>query len=286
MPAAEVPNLQTAASKVHIHGLLDSPGLRLPTVIGLLGCVLFAAVPAAAQQERVVNGGFEAGGKAGVELFPGWDQIGPADNHSNYGVAKSGAAPDVASQGGFYAYFHGNPTDSSQDCLGQTLHLTPGAHYTIRYDLATDGPTLGSGATMWAVIGTSFGIDLSQDVMLTAWRPEAAAAQPYRTFTTEYVATNATVILSFHGINAASSFLLDNVSVTPAPPRLNIALSQNNTLNFTWPLWAATARLQNAASPDASFWTTLPAIPTSNAGVNQIALPAAAGAQFYRLTLP
>src|ERR1017187_750599 len=79
----------------------------------------FSAGAVFAQQNLIVNGSFESGG-AGIENFPGWDAIGPADNNSNYGVAQSSVSPDVAEQGNFFAYFHGHPTDSSQDCLGLT----------------------------------------------------------------------------------------------------------------------------------------------------------------------
>ncbi len=77
--------------------------------IWVLGVVLagVGAGGALAQTNMVVNGGFE-GGKAGVQSFANWDWIGPADNNSDYGVAQSSAAPDVAEQGNFYAYFHGH----------------------------------------------------------------------------------------------------------------------------------------------------------------------------------
>src|SRR6266700_3369030 len=106
----------------------------------------FSAGSVFAQQNLIVNGSFESGG-AGIEHFPGWDAIGPANNNSDYGVAQSSVSPDVAEQGNFFAYFHGHPTDSSQDCLGQTVHLTVGAQYTISYYMATDGSTLGFDAT-------------------------------------------------------------------------------------------------------------------------------------------
>src|SRR5205085_758479 len=144
---------------------------------------LLFALSGAAQTNLVVNGSFETG-PAGEDTFPGWDGNGPADNNSHYGVATSGVFPDVAQQGSLFAYFHGHPTDASQDCLGQTLHLTVGAQYTISYYLATDGTTLGSGAAMWVVIGPSFGIDYSQDLSLTAYFPNSSNSIPYQKFTT------------------------------------------------------------------------------------------------------
>src|SRR5580700_7078448 len=89
-------------------------------VLGLSAGAVFA------QTNLIVNGSFETG-PAGIQNFPGWDQIGPAGDNSDYGVAESSVYPDVAEQGNFYAYFHGHPTDTSQDCLGQTVNLTVGA---------------------------------------------------------------------------------------------------------------------------------------------------------------
>jgi len=241
-----------------------------------------------AQQNLIVNGSFESGG-AGVTHFPSWDQIGPADNHSDYGVAQSNVSPDVAQQGSFYTYFHGNPTDSSQDCLGQTVNLTVGAQYTISYYLATDGTTLGSGAAMYVVIGTSFGIDYSQDVLLTAYLPNSPSALPYQKFTTTITATNAIEILSFHGFDATSSILLDNVSMTlavPSAPQLNLSLSPTNTLVFTWISPTAGYHLQANGSLDATNWVTLTNEPATVGSSNQIVLPAPASNAFYRLTLP
>lgn len=238
-----------------------------------------------AQQNLIVNGSFESGG-AGFQHFPGWDAIGPADNHSDYGVAQSSIDPDVAEQGNFYAYFHGNPTDSSQDCLGQTVSLTVGAQYTISYYLATDGTTLGSGAAMYVVIGTSFGIDYSHDVSLTTYLPNSSNAIPYQKFTTTITATNSSEILSFHGFDATSSVLLDNVSMTLAGPQLNLSLSPTNTLVFAWTSPTAGYHLQVNASPGTTNWLTLTNEPVTAGSSNQLILPAPASNVFYRLTQP
>ena len=243
-----------------------------------------AAGTAFAQTNLIVNGSFETGG-AGLQHFPGWDAIGPADNNSDYGVAQSSASPDMAEQGGFYAYFHGHPTDGSQDCLGQTLKLTVGAQYTISYYLATDGTTLGSGAVMWVDLGTSFGIDYSKDKQLTAYWPNSSNALPYQKFTTTITATNASEILSFHGVDAASAILLDNVSVT-LTPQLNLGISSTNKLVFTWTSPTNGFVLQTNASLFTTDWGTLTNKPVTIGSSNQVVLPAPAGDLFYRLTLP
>src|SRR5579871_843484 len=136
-----------------------------------------------AQSNLVVNGSFEAG-PDGKQQFTAWNWLGPADNNSNYGVTNS---PDLAEQGTNYAYFRGHPTDNSQDCLGTGFHLKLGALYNISYYLGTDG-AIGNGAAMWVVIGPSFGIDLSQDIMLTAFFPNSSTPLPYQQFSSIYLA--------------------------------------------------------------------------------------------------
>jgi len=262
--------------------------IKISSLISTVSLVLGLSVDAVfAQSNLVVNGNFEAGG-AGIENFPGWDLIGPADNFSDYGVAQSSVSPDVAEQGSFYAYFHGHPTDDSQDCLGKTLNLTVGAQYTISYYLATDGTTLGSDAAMYVVIGTSFGIDYSQDASLTSYLPNSASAIPYQKFTTNITATASSEMLSFHGYDATSAILLDNVSVTlviPPPPLLNLHLFETNSLVFTWTNQAP-GYLQANASLDTTNWVALTNTPVTVGVSNQIILPAPGSNMFYRLALP
>jgi hypothetical protein len=260
--------------------------IKMSARIWIVGLALgWSAGAAFAQPNMIVNGSFETG-PAGLQKFPGWDQIGAADNNSDYGVAQSSVSPDVAEQGNFYAYFHGHPTDDSQDCLGQTIHLTVGAQYTISYYLGTDGTTLGSGAAMYVVIGTSFGIDYSQDVSLTEYEPNASNALPYQKFTSTITATNSTEILSFHGFDATSSILVDNVTMTPAAPQLNLKFSPTNGLVFKWTSATNGFRIQANASPASTNWVTLTNAPVTAGLTNQIVLPTPVSTMFYRLTLP
>lgn len=253
--------------------------------------VHLGALNAHAQTNLVPNGSFEAG-PAGVQTFTGWNWLGPADNFSNYGVAQSTSYPDVAEDGNYYAYFRGHPTDNSQDCLGTTVNVTVGGLYHISFYVGTDGPTAGTGAALWAVIGTSFGIDLTQDVLLAAFYADSSNAIPYRQFSVNYLATTAWPILSFHGINATNGMaatnavLLDNIWMTPAYPPLKLSLSGSNELVFQWPFTNSPYRLQANSWPTTTNWTTLTNAPV-NAGTNsQIVLTADASQQFYRLTLP
>jgi hypothetical protein len=263
--------------------------IKMNVLISTIGIALSLSGGAVfAQTNLIVNGSFENGG-AGVQHFSGWDEIGPADNNSDYGVAQSSVSPDMAEQGSFYAYFHGHPTDGSQDCLGQALNLTVGAQYTISYYLATDGNTYGSGAVMYVDFGTSFGINYADDVELTEYTPNSSNAVPYQKFTTTVTATNASEILSFHGVDATSSILLDNVSVTlavPSAPQLNLRVSQTNTLVFTWTSATAGFLLQTNASLVTTNWGMLTNAPETVGSGKQIILPVPARNLFYRLTLP
>jgi hypothetical protein len=258
------------------------------TVISTVALVFGLSAGAAfARQELITNGSFESGAQTNMYGLPGWGWIGPADTNSDFGVAQSSVFPQVAEAGNFYAFFHGYPTDSSQDCLGQTVNLTVGAQYTISYYLATDGTTLGSGAAMYVVIGTSFGIDYSQDELLTSFMPNSSNAVPYQEFTTNITATTPNEILSFHGIDATSSILLDNVSVMPAAPPLNVSLSSSNTLVFTWTGLTTGFLLQANTSLGTTNWVTLTNAPATAGSSNQIILHTPiSGSLFYRLTLP
>ena len=257
------------------------------TLIAAVGLALVLAGGAAfGRQELIANGSFESGAQSNMNNLPGWPWVGPADNNSDYGVAQSSVAPAVAEQGNFYAYFHGHPTDGSQDCLGQDLNLTVGAQYTFSCYLATDGTTFGANASMYIVVGTSFGIDYSQDVLLVAYLPNSSNALPYQKFTTNFTATTGSEIISFHGVDATSSILLDNVSMTPAVPALNLSVSPSNTLVFAWMTPTLGYLVQANESLGTTNWVTLTNAPETVGSSNQIILPTPASTQFYRLALP
>ncbi len=262
---------------LNINGLTITIGL----VLGLYSGAAFA------QTNLIINGSFESGGAA-EGVFQGWDWTGPAGNNSDYGVAQSTIAPDVAQQGDFYTYFHGHPNDGTQDCLGQSVNLTVGAQYNITYYLGTDGTTLNTNAAMWVVIGSSFAIDYSVDTLLTAYYPNSANALPYQKFTTIFTATNANPILSFHGVDPFSSILLDNVSMTLVvpSPQLNVTVSPTSKLVFTWNSSTSGFLLQGNLSLLTTNWVTLTNQPVTVGSSNQIILPAPASNLFYRLTLP
>jgi hypothetical protein len=245
---------------------------------------------AQAQSNLVVNGSFEAG-PVGQNVFTDWHLVNGADNNSNYGVTTNSTSPDVAEQGNYYAYFRGHPTDSSQDCLGTYVSLKLGGIYNISFYLATDGP-LTNGAAMWAQIGPDYGLDPVEDVILTAYFPNSATALPYQLFSTNYVATMTSPILSFHAVNATNgiavtnAILLDNISMVQVYPPLKLNFSKPNSLVFTWPFTNSPYRMQAIGSLSSTNWVTLTNVPVNVGTNNQIALTMSANQQFYRLTLP
>lgn len=265
--------------------------IKVNTVFFIVSLLLVSfAMEPRAQTNLVVNGSFEVG-PPGKGVFTDWNLLGPADNNSDYGVALASGGNEVAEQGNYFAYFRGHPTDNSQDCLGTSVSLNVGALYNISYYLATDGP-LTNGAAIWVVIGTSFGIS-PVDVMLTAFFPNSATALPYQEFSSIYLATNASPILSFHGINATNGIavtngiLLDNVSMVLAYPPMNVSLGQPNSLTFTWPYKNSPYRLQANTELGTTNWTTLTNVPV-NVGTNsQVVMGVSTNpVMFYRLTLP
>jgi hypothetical protein len=265
--------------------------MKVPCMILAVGLLpAWFAGWAQAQSNLVANGSFESG-PVGQNVFTDWPLVDGASDNSDYGVTTNTRPPDMAEQGNYYAYFRGHPTDSSQDCLGQWVTLTVGVVYNISFYLGTDGP-LTNGAAMWAQIGPDYGLDPSDDVILAAYFPNSASALPYQRFSTNYVATMTSPILSFHGVNATNgiaatnSILLDNVSMVPVYPPLKLSFSQPNSLVFNWPYTNSPYRLQAIGSLNSTDWLTLTNVPV-NVGTNsQIALTVSANPQFYRLTLP
>ncbi len=242
-----------------------------------------------AQTNLVANWSFETG-PAGQNVFTDWGWVVGSDNNSDFGVAPATGGNELAEQGNYFAYFRGHPTDNSQDCLGTGVNLKVGGVYNISYYLGTDGP-LTNGAGIWIQIGTSFGLDPSA-VSLPSLFPQSTTAMPYQKFSDNYVATNASVILSFHGINATNGIavtngiLLDSVSMVQTYPPLTLRLSKPASLMFTWPFTNSPYRLQTNTSLNASNWGMLTNKPVNAGTNNQVLLTMPTNLQFYRLTLP
>jgi hypothetical protein len=127
--------------------------------------------------------------------------------------------------------------------------------------------------------------------MLTAFYPNSSSAIPYQKFSTNYLATTASPILSFHGINATngmtstSAILLDNVSMTLTYPPLTCRFSPPN-LVFSWPFTSSPYRLSAEPSLTNTNGVTLTNVPVNVGANSQIVLPVRGNQQFYRLTLP
>jgi hypothetical protein len=164
------------------------------------------------------NGNFELGVTGPTSPFSsstGWNTwLGPAASGSDYGVAMSGTPPKIAEDGSFYAFFHA--TANIADCIGQQLNTVVGHTYVVSFWLATDGPTNAQSSQMQLSWGPDFGVS-SNDGVWTAFQSTSATALPYQHMTQSFTAVTSHDILAFHGYDATSNILLDNVTVTPAP---------------------------------------------------------------------
>ena len=164
------------------------------------------------------NGSFESGVSGAVSPFmssTGWNTwLGPATSGSDYGVAKSSAPPEVAEDGSFYAFFHAN--QNITDCIGQELNTVVGQQYTVSFWWATDGPTSAQSTLLQVSWGPDFAAS-SSDVVVAPYQGTSATALPYQHTTVSFTALTAHPILAFHGFDATSDILLDNVTVMPAP---------------------------------------------------------------------
>jgi hypothetical protein len=164
------------------------------------------------------NGSFESGVSGAESPFTsstGWNTwLGPATSGSDYGVAMSSTAPKVAEDGSFYAFFHAN--QNITDCIGQELNTVVGQQYTVSFWWATDGPTTAQSTQLQVSWGPDFAAS-SNDVVVTPYQGTSATALPYQHTTVSFTALTAHPILAFHGFDATSDILLDNVTVMPAP---------------------------------------------------------------------
>jgi hypothetical protein len=179
-----------------------------------LATVALAAPASAGGSLGFTNGSFESGGAAPFSAStPGWGAwLGPASAGSDYGVALGGAAPKAAEDGEYYAYFHA--TDQITDCIGEQLSTVVGQKYLLSFWVATDGATSSSPSLLQVVWGPDFSTT-SNDVAINAFQPASASALPYQQMTMTFTAKTTHDILAFHGYDATSDILLDNITVTP-----------------------------------------------------------------------
>jgi hypothetical protein len=163
------------------------------------------------------NGSFELGVSGPSSPFSsstGWNTwLGPAFSGSNYGVAMSSTAPRIAEDGSFYAFFHA--TANIADCIGQQLNTVPGQKYVVSFWLATDGPTNAQSSQLQVSWGPDFGVS-NNDAVWTPYQSTSATALPYQHMTETFTALTSHDIMAFHGYDATSDILVDNVTVTAA----------------------------------------------------------------------
>jgi hypothetical protein len=193
-------------------------GLGTFTALVLAVIGLDGRADASVPPPGLVNGSFESGGPTPEFSIsvPGWGAwLGPASSGSDYGIALSSVAPKVAEDGSSYAFFRG--TANIQDCLGQGLTTVVGQQYVVSFWMGTDGPTDGHSDQMVIAWGPDFGVS-SRDLTFTTFQPTSTTALPYQHYTWTVTGLTTNDILSFHGYDAISSILLDNVTVTPVAP--------------------------------------------------------------------
>jgi hypothetical protein len=176
--------------------------------------VAFEGPARAAGPLGFTNGSFESGGAAPfTSSTPGWGQwIGPAAAGSDYGVAQSSVSPKVAQDGSFYAFFHAN--QQIVDCIGETMNTVVGQQYLVSFWLATDGPTNAQSSLMTLVWGPDFA-QSSNDQLFNVYQATSASPQPYAHITLTITAGTNHDILAFHGYDATSDIVIDDVTVTP-----------------------------------------------------------------------
>lgn len=197
--------------------------MKRPTV--LLAIVIPAAFLAAVAQSGAAraqgslgftNGSFELGVSGPVSPFTsstGWNTwLGPASSGSDYGVAMSSTPSKVAEDGNFYAFFHAN--QNITDCIGQQLNTVVGQQYNVSFWWGTDGPTNAQSTELQVSWGPDFGVS-SNDAVVIPYQGTSATALPYQHSTVSFTAVTDHDILAFHGFDATSDILLDNVTVTP-----------------------------------------------------------------------
>jgi hypothetical protein len=196
-----------------------------------------------------MNGSFESGGAQSPigSSCPGWGPWeGPAGSGSKYGIAASSSAPDVAEQGNFYAYFHA--TANIADCVGQSLNTVAGEKYVVSFWLATDGPTDGTTDLMQLSWGPDFASS-SNDVVINAFAPHSSSAVPWQRFTYTITAITSHDFFTFHGYDATSNILLDNVTVTPASAAAAPAMTSWQVILLGVLLLVVGAFVRSSAAP-------------------------------------
>lgn len=177
-----------------------------------IGFLLMAAA-SGAQANLIVNGSFEdttnfvdntgqdndslAGGSTAMT---GWT-ITPGHNVSWIGPTNPFSL--TASSGAYFLDLTDYQTGAPYGGLSQVIATTPGAHYTLTFDLGSSSIYgLPDGVT--ATAGSGSGVFTSTATGTNNWESE----------TLNFVATGASTTVSFLGASGANYIGLDNVSVT------------------------------------------------------------------------
>jgi hypothetical protein len=178
----------------------------------------------------------------------------------------------------YYAWFHA--TQGVADCIGQTVNTVIGQKYSIRFWLATDGPS--SNASVSVLWGPSYYYDPS-NITLLYFTPSATSATAYQEFSYTVTASNTATVFAFHAYDQTANILLDNVSITPlVPPKLNLIRAGANVI-LTWSNSASGFVLQSTTNLVSPVWASNSPRPVVVNGQNTVTNPISGARKFYRL---
>ena len=181
--------------------------------IAAFGLLLLVGAGQARAGNLVLNGGFDADTPAADTAPLDWTLTLAASGPGFFvspGLSTRPlpytyvSAPNVANFGAVGAF---------DDTLSQTLSTTPGATYTLSYDLAHNETDLANDFSVsWG------GSVIPGSVLVNA------VAFPFTVYSFTVTATSTSTVLSFSGREVPAEFGLDNVSVNAIPEPASLSL--------------------------------------------------------------
>ena len=227
------------------------------TATNSLGAVVYGVGPSITSLPgEIQNSGFETGN------FQGWTVV---DNSAGTFVDDGTGAGIPPKSGKYLALLGAFGVPGS---LSQTIATTPGQSYQI--SLWLDSPD-GSTPSEFLVSWNGNTLFDQSDIPAMGWTNLQ--------FTVTANGTSGTLQLGY--LNENSFFGLDDVSVTPFLPTLNIALSGQNVV-ITWPTNAANFTLRSTANLTSPVWNTNTSA-TVVGGQNTVTGSISNGQMFYQL---
>lgn len=184
--------------QAHEHHL----GLKLLT----LTCLLLATTAGTSQAavNLVVNPGFETGN------FTGWTTS-PAPGTNFTFVVSTTTDPGILPPHGGTFEAKSGPPSNNPELLSQIIATIPGQTYEVSFWLA-NFMSAGTGSP-------EFKASFAGNLLIDFVRPNnnTTETDPYKQYVFDVPATGATSTLQFSFVQPPGYWLLDDVSVTPAP---------------------------------------------------------------------